>query len=51
MPKRDYYETLGLARGASEQDLKSALRVRQFLLAAGEPCQILVAGYDAPAAS
>jgi valyl-tRNA synthetase len=34
-----------------EQDLKSALRVRQFLLAAGEPCQILVAGYDAPAAS
>src|SRR4029077_18427751 len=26
MPKRDYYETLGLARGASEQDIKSAFR-------------------------
>src|SRR6476620_2038706 len=26
MPKRDYYEVLGLARGASEQDIKSAYR-------------------------
>ena len=26
MPKRDYYETLGLSRGASEQDLKAAFR-------------------------
>jgi molecular chaperone DnaJ len=26
MAKRDYYETLGLARGASEQELKSAYR-------------------------
>jgi molecular chaperone DnaJ len=26
MSKRDYYETLGLARGASEQELKSAYR-------------------------
>jgi molecular chaperone DnaJ len=26
MPKRDYYEVLGLARGASEQDIKSAFR-------------------------
>jgi molecular chaperone DnaJ len=26
MPKRDYYEILGLARGASEQDIKSAYR-------------------------
>src|SRR4029079_17890859 len=26
MPKRDYYEILGLARGASEQDIKSAFR-------------------------
>jgi len=26
MAKRDYYETLGLSRGASEQDLKSAFR-------------------------
>jgi DnaJ-class molecular chaperone len=26
MPKRDYYETLGLARGASEQEIKSAFR-------------------------
>src|SRR5499427_7114105 len=26
MAKRDYYETLGLARGASEQDIKSAFR-------------------------
>ncbi len=26
MPKRDYYEILGLSRGASEQDIKSAFR-------------------------
>src|SRR5882757_309346 len=26
MAKRDYYEILGLARGASEQDIKSAFR-------------------------
>src|SRR5436190_12003523 len=26
MPKRDYYETLGLSRGASEQDIKAAFR-------------------------
>ncbi|HEY5829098.1 molecular chaperone DnaJ [Methyloceanibacter sp.] len=26
MPKRDYYEILGLSRGASEQDVKSAFR-------------------------
>jgi molecular chaperone DnaJ len=26
MPKRDYYETLGLARGATEQDMKAAFR-------------------------
>ena len=26
MPKRDYYETLGLSRGASEQDIKTAFR-------------------------
>src|SRR5947207_10850894 len=26
MPKRDYYETLGLSRGASEQDIKAACR-------------------------
>jgi molecular chaperone DnaJ len=26
MPKRDYYEVLGLSRGASEQDIKSAFR-------------------------
>jgi molecular chaperone DnaJ len=26
MPKRDYYEVLGLARGASEQEIKSAFR-------------------------
>jgi molecular chaperone DnaJ len=26
MPKRDYYEILGLSRGASEQDIKSAYR-------------------------
>ena len=26
MSKRDYYEVLGLARGASEQDIKSAFR-------------------------
>jgi molecular chaperone DnaJ len=26
MAKRDYYETLGLSRGASEQDIKSAFR-------------------------
>jgi molecular chaperone DnaJ len=26
MPKRDYYEVLGLTRGASEQDIKSAFR-------------------------
>jgi molecular chaperone DnaJ len=26
MPKRDYYEVLGLARGASEQDIKAAFR-------------------------
>src|SRR6185295_6145466 len=26
MPKRDYYDILGLSRGASEQDLKSAFR-------------------------
>src|SRR5688572_27268608 len=26
MPKRDYYEILGLARGASEQDIKQAFR-------------------------
>jgi molecular chaperone DnaJ len=26
MPKRDYYETLGLSRGASEQDIKAAYR-------------------------
>ncbi|MEQ1576581.1 MAG: DnaJ domain-containing protein, partial [Hyphomicrobium sp.] len=26
MAKRDYYETLGVAKGASEQDLKSAFR-------------------------
>src|SRR5882724_5199968 len=26
MPKRDYYETLGLARGASEQEIKAAFR-------------------------
>ena len=26
MAKRDYYETLGIARGASEQEVKSAYR-------------------------
>ena len=26
MAKRDYYEMLGLSRGASEQDIKSAFR-------------------------
>jgi molecular chaperone DnaJ len=26
MAKRDYYEILGLARGASDQDIKSAFR-------------------------
>src|SRR5262245_42877424 len=26
MPKRDYYEVLGISRGASEQDIKSAFR-------------------------
>ena len=26
MAKRDYYEVLGLSRGASEQDIKSAFR-------------------------
>ncbi len=26
MAKRDYYEVLGVERGASEQDLKSAFR-------------------------
>ena len=26
MPKRDYYDILGLSRGASEQDIKSAFR-------------------------
>jgi valyl-tRNA synthetase len=32
-----------------EADLKSALRVRTFEIAAGEPRAILVAGYEAPA--
>jgi molecular chaperone DnaJ len=26
MAKRDYYEVLGLSRGASDQDIKSAFR-------------------------
>ena len=26
MPKRDYYDILGLSRGASEQDIKAAFR-------------------------
>jgi valyl-tRNA synthetase len=34
-----------------ENDLKSALRVQQFDLVPGEACEILVAGYDAPAPS
>jgi valyl-tRNA synthetase len=36
---------------AVEPDLKAALRVQQFDLTPGESCEILVAGYDAPAPS
>ena len=34
-----------------EADLKAALRVQQFACETGEPRQVVVAGYDAAAAS